>query len=70
MKATERAGRTTESPIRCPRCGAAMNRHAEKVDTRVSAGDAGFEPALGGALAAIHTCPMCRHVEETRAVRR
>lgn len=46
-----------------------MNRHAEKVDTRVSPGDPGFEPALGGALAAIHACPMCRHVEETRAVR-
>lgn len=69
MKAKERSGGTPESPVPCPSCGAAMNTHAEKVDTRVSAGDAGFEPALGGALAAIHTCPMCRYVEETRAVR-
>lgn len=54
------------APLACPKCGTAMNRHAEKVDTRVSPADAGFDALLGGMLAEVHTCPMCRYVEERR----
>ena len=50
----------------CPMCGATMNRHAEKIDTRISV-DAGEDFAvLGGALCEIHTCPSCRYVMERR----
>ena len=53
--------------LTCPMCGAAMNRHAEKIDTRV--GPDGGEDffLLGGALCEIHTCPGCRYVLERRA---
>jgi hypothetical protein len=52
--------------LACPRCGAAMNRHAEKIDTRI-APDAGedFE-VFGGALCAVHTCSACRYVVSER----
>jgi rRNA maturation endonuclease Nob1 len=44
----------------CPRCGAEMNRHAEKVD--YSSGLADPEAAdtdFGGLLEEFHTCPEC-----------
>lgn len=52
--------------LTCPMCGAVMNRHAEKIDTRIAV-DAGEDFALlGGALCEIHTCPACRYVMERR----
>ena len=39
-----------------------MNRHAEKVDIRISS-----DSPDGGALVEIHTCPACRYVDERRA---
>ena len=46
--------------IRCPACGATMNRHAEKVE------DSGERPAddLGGVIMEIHTSPQCDLVVE------
>jgi C4-type Zn-finger protein len=54
--------------IRCPVCGAEMNRHAEKVDyswtpEEPAAADAAFE----GVLVEFHTCPACGYVEERAA---
>ena len=54
--------------IRCPGCGAEMNRHAEKVDyswtgEKPAAADAAFE----GVLVEFHTCPACGYVEERAA---
>ena len=50
-------------PILCPRCGVAMNRHAEKVlqavDERWAAG-AGSE----GLVVSFHECPLCGWVEQ------
>jgi predicted RNA-binding Zn-ribbon protein involved in translation (DUF1610 family) len=51
--------------IRCPACGAEMNRHAEKVDyswilEEPAAADSAFE----GVLVEFHTCPACGYVEE------
>lgn len=52
----------------CPKCGAAMNQHAEKViyptDPREAAE---ADPALGGLLEEMHACPSCGNVESRRA---
>ena len=54
--------------IRCPVCGAEMNRHAEKVDYSWTPKDpAAADAAFDGALVEFHTCPACGHVEERAA---
>jgi uncharacterized protein (DUF2225 family) len=54
--------------IRCPGCGAEMNRHAEKVDysRTLEEGTVG-DPAFEGVLVEFHTCPACGYVEERTA---
>jgi len=51
--------------LSCPMCGTPMNRHAEKIDTRL-ASESVEDTELGGALCEIHTCPNCRYVLERR----
>ena len=53
--------------LRCPKCGAEMNRHAEKLvysdsteDTRL------IDPALGGLIEETHACPRCGNIESRR----
>jgi ribosomal protein S27AE len=53
--------------LRCSKCGAEMNRHAEKLvysdntaDTRL------IDPALGGLIEETHACPRCGNVESRR----
>ena len=42
----------------CPRCGAEMNHHADKVD--YDADDAlSPDPAFDGIIEEVHTCPNC-----------
>ena len=54
--------------IRCPGCGATMNRHAEKVDySWAPQGPAETDPAFDGVLVEFHTCPACGYVEERTA---
>jgi len=44
----------------CPRCGAEMNRHAEKIDYAAGRGEPdAFDPELGGVVEEFHTCPGC-----------
>ena len=53
----------THERLKCPRCGASMNRHAEKVD--YSAPRDRLDPLekdLGGAITEFHTCPGCRFI--------
>jgi predicted RNA-binding Zn-ribbon protein involved in translation (DUF1610 family) len=50
-----------ESPMICPVCGAQMNHHADKIDYSIE--EATYDPAFGGALEEVHTCPHCGHVE-------
>jgi ssDNA-binding Zn-finger/Zn-ribbon topoisomerase 1 len=52
---------------RCPRCGAEMNCHAEKLDPSRAADDPAADAALGGVLLEIHTCPVCKFVLEREA---
>jgi ribosomal protein S27AE len=50
----------------CPRCGIAMNPHAEKL---VYPSDAtAADPALGGVVEELHTCPGCGASASRRAV--
>jgi ribosomal protein S27AE len=50
--------------MRCPRCGAEMNRHAEKPvkDTRAEE-STHYNPAFDGVVESIHCCPACGKVE-------
>lgn len=53
--------------LRCPRCGAEMNRHAEKLVHPESAAELRLmDPALGGLLEETYACPRCGNVESRR----
>jgi ribosomal protein S27AE len=53
--------------LRCPKCGAQMNRHAEKLVYADNASDAQrADPFLGGLLEETHACPRCGNVEARR----
>ncbi|HEX8137272.1 MAG TPA: hypothetical protein VF544_06750 [Pyrinomonadaceae bacterium] len=56
-----------ESKMICPRCGAEMNLHAEKIDyTRDEALAQDDDEGMGGVLTQIHTCPACGDIETRR----
>jgi hypothetical protein len=48
----------------CAVCGSDMNHHADKIDYSIP--DAS-DPALGGVVQEIHTCPRCGNIETRRA---
>jgi len=53
--------------LRCSKCGAEMNRHAEKLvysDTPANSGR--MDLALGGVIEETHACPKCGNVESRR----
>jgi ribosomal protein S27AE len=50
---------TQTDRMRCPRCGAEMNHHADKIDYTSGAVD----PAWHGVLQQVHQCPNCRNIE-------
>lgn len=53
--------------MRCPKCGAEMNRHAEKLVYPETAAEARrADPALGGLIEEMHACPNCGNVEARR----
>ena len=45
----------------CPDCGAEMNHHAMKIDYSVD-DPAPIDPAFGGVVQEVHTCPACGYV--------
>ena len=54
--------------LRCSECGVEMNHHADKVDYTAALDDPGAaDPALGGILEEVHTCPGCGQTEMRRA---
>jgi ribosomal protein S27AE len=56
------------SKMRCPRCGAAMNHHADKLVEPSDARDADLlDPDLGGVVREVHGCPGCGAVESRPA---
>ena len=53
------------TPMVCPKCGATMNRHAEKlVEPRDANEVARAVAALGGIVQEFHYCPKCGGVAE------
>ena len=53
----------------CPQCGIEMNCHAEKIDylTALTEPNA-IDPALGGIVEEVHTCPGCGDMGTRRAI--
>ena len=52
----------------CPKCGAEMNHHADKLVDPVKPDDMKHvNPALGGVIEETHYCPGCGAVESRRA---
>ena len=55
------------TPMACPRCGATMNRHAEKVVPPATEADAALvDPAVGGIVEEMHACPRCGAIASRR----
>lgn len=53
--------------LRCPKCGAEMNRHAEKLVYPGSAVELQLmDAAIEGLLEEIHACLRCGNVESRR----
>lgn len=54
--------------MKCPRCGAEMNMHAEKVDYTAALKDPkAVDPVLGGVVKEFHTCSKCGGSASRRA---
>jgi ribosomal protein S27AE len=54
--------------MRCPKCGAEMNHHADKlVQPTGHADEAAVDPTLGGVVDEVHECPACG-AEATRRI--
>jgi len=52
----------------CPKCGAEMNHHADKLVDLVKPEDMRhLNPVLGGVLEEMHYCPQCGAIESRRA---
>jgi len=46
--------------MRCPKCGAEMNHHSDKLLHPTSPEDAEhIDPVFGGLVEEFHTCPKC-----------
>ena len=63
------AARSAAGRVICPKCGAEMNCHAEKVDWSAAPEVTAPDEAFGGVLVEFHTCPGCRAVVELPAER-
>ena len=58
----------TTTVMICPRCGATMNHHADKlVDASRAEDAAAVDPALGGMIDEMFGCPRCGNAESRRA---
>ncbi|HYK42833.1 MAG TPA: hypothetical protein VE007_10630 [Thermoanaerobaculia bacterium] len=68
MKTAQEERRPSAEPVACPRCGGAMNRHAEKVVFGGDPGESSERPGFDGAVDEFHTCPACRYILERRTM--
>ena len=52
------------SKMICPKCGAEMNHHADKLVEPVNSEELKHvNPSLGGVVKDVHACPKCGAVE-------
>jgi ribosomal protein S27AE len=49
--------------LKCPKCGAGMNNHAEKISYETDRGGHLPDPDFGGIVEDVYTCPGCGNVE-------
>lgn len=56
-----------EGPMICPKCGATMNRHSEKLVYTGETRGPGVDLVLGGVMHEMHACPRCGYVDSRRA---
>jgi predicted RNA-binding Zn-ribbon protein involved in translation (DUF1610 family) len=62
---------TTRMPMKCPKCEAEMNHHANKVDYSAGHGQPDLtDPDFDGVLQEVHQCPGCGNIELRRATQR
>ena len=57
-----------KSKMICPKCGAEMNHHADKLVHTARLDEPGFDPVLDGFIEETHACPECGNVEARRAL--
>ena len=55
------------SKMICPKCGAEMNHHADKLIYTGEQSAAGTDASLGGVIEEAHACPGCGAVASRRA---
>ena len=53
--------------MRCGKCGAQMNRHAEKLVFTGGVEEGRVDAALGGVIEETYGCPACGNVEARRS---
>jgi ribosomal protein S27AE len=54
------SGAQSGEPMTCPRCGAEMNHHADKVLYSDETGETGSrDSTTGGSIQEMHACPNC-----------
>jgi hypothetical protein len=56
----------THRGMRCPKCGAQMNSHSQKLIVTANTREPGFDPQLGGYLEEANACPNCGNVDARR----
>jgi hypothetical protein len=49
--------RDVREKLKCPRCGAEMNHHADKL--LASDSESSSEGAVGSTIMEVHSCPAC-----------
>lgn len=68
LPATLRSENMSKEAMTCPKCGGAMNHHADKVRHDAGANDAhGMLDLFGGVVEETHACPACGAIETRRA---
>ena len=53
--------------MKCAKCGAQMNRHAEKLVFTSSEGEGNVDDVLGGVIEETYGCPACGNVQARRS---
>ena len=59
----------TETPMRCPKCGATMNHQADKLVHPLTAAEGALmTSAIDGVIEKVFACPECGRIESRRGV--
>jgi ribosomal protein S27AE len=56
-----------QRPMICPKCGATMNHHGDKLVYTGETRGPGVDRLLGGVMEEMHACPNCGYVTSRRA---